>query len=72
LFFGAQGIDLAFLEIVVLWGMVLIVAALSWLEVRAAGMLMLPFVLCVAFEVYLNFALWQLNLGFGGAPAGFS
>jgi tryptophan-rich sensory protein len=63
LFFGAHRADLAFFEIVVLWAVILVVAVLFWREVRAAGVLMLPYLAWVGFAACLNFALWQLNQG---------
>ena len=62
-FFGAHRIDLAFFEILVLWGVILIVTGLFRREVSAAGLLMLPYVFWVGFAAYLNFALWQMNRG---------
>ncbi len=63
LFFGVHRIDLAFFEVVVLWGLILIVAVLFWREARAAGLLMLPYLAWVAFASCLTFALWQMNRG---------
>ena len=63
LFFGAHRADLAFFEIVVLWAVILVIAVLFWREVRAAGVLMLPYLAWVGFAACLNFALWQLNQG---------
>jgi len=61
LFFGAQRIDLAFLEVVLLWVVILIVAWQFWREVRFAGILMLPYLAWVAFASYLNLTLWRMN-----------
>jgi len=66
LFFGAHRIDLAFFEILILWVVILIVAALFWRETRAAGLLMLPYLFWVGFAAGLNFALWQMNRGIAG------
>lgn len=63
LFFGAHRINLAFVEIAVLWGVILIVAVLFWREARIAGLLMLPYLAWVGFASCLTFALWQLNRG---------
>lgn len=63
LFFGANRIDLALLEIIVLWGVIVVVSLRFWQKVRTAGLLMLPYVLWVGFAVCLNFALWQMNRG---------
>lgn len=61
LFFGANRIDLALFEIIVLWGVILVLQLRFWQEVRMAGLLMLPYMLWVGFAVCLNFALWQMN-----------
>jgi len=63
LFFGLHRPDLAFIDIVVLWLAILIVAALFWREDWRAGALMMPYLAWVGFASCLNFALWQLNPG---------
>ncbi len=61
LFFGLQRPDLAFAEIVVL-GLTLLVTAVAFWRVRPlAGLLLVPYVLWVAFAGLLNFTIWQLN-----------
>lgn len=61
LFFGLHRAELAFLNIVALWVMILVVTVLFWREERCAGALMVPYVVWVAFASCLNFALWRLN-----------
>ena len=63
LFFGLHRVDLAFLEILVLWALILIVGVLFWREVWLAGALMLPYLVWVGIASVLNFALWRLNTG---------
>jgi tryptophan-rich sensory protein len=63
LFFGIHRPDLAFLEIVVLWAVILWVTVLFWRKVPLAGALLLPYLAWVGFASCLNFALWQLNRG---------
>lgn len=63
LFFGMHRADLAFLEIVVLWAVILCVVVLFWRQAPVAGALMLPYLAWVAFASCLNFALWQMNRG---------
>jgi tryptophan-rich sensory protein len=63
LFFGIHRPDLALLEIVVLWAVILWVMLLFWRKVPLAGVLMLPYLAWVGFASCLNFALWQLNRG---------
>ena len=61
LFFAWHRADLALVDIVVLW--VLIVATLiSFWRVRPlAGVLLIPYLLWVSFASALNYSLWQLN-----------
>lgn len=61
LFFGVHRADLAFLEIVMLWAVILCVVVLFWRTVPVAGVLMLPHLAWVGFASCLNFALWQMN-----------
>jgi tryptophan-rich sensory protein len=63
LFFGLHRPDMAFLDIVALWVVILVVAALFWRVDRIAGGLMVPYVAWVTFASYLNFVLWRLNRG---------
>ncbi len=63
LFFGLQRPDLAFAEIVVLDFAVLATAVAFWRVRPAAGLLLVPYVLWVAFATVLNFTIWRLNAG---------
>jgi benzodiazapine receptor len=63
LFFGFQRPDLAFAGIVLLDLAVLATAAAFWRVRPAAGLLLLPYILWVAFATVLNFAIWRLNVG---------
>jgi tryptophan-rich sensory protein len=65
-FFGLHRISAAFLDIVVLWAVILVVTVLFWRKVRMAGVLMLPYLIWVGYASCLNFALWQMNRGAGG------
>jgi tryptophan-rich sensory protein len=61
IFFGLHQPGLAFAEICTLF---VGVAATAWLFSRAdrlAGLLLLPYLIWVAFAAALNFALWRLN-----------
>ena len=66
LFFAWQRGALAFVDIVLLW--ILIVATLvSFWRVRPlAGALLIPYLLWVSFASALNYTLWQLNPQFLG------
>ena len=61
LFFGLMRPDFAFLEILVLWTVILIVTFFFWHESPMAGALMIPCLSWVGFATYLNFVLWQIN-----------
>ena len=63
LFFGLHRPGLAFADIVALWVVILVVAALFWRVDRRAGALMVPYLVWVGFASCLNFALWRLNVG---------
>ena len=61
LFFGIHRIELALLDIALLWLLILAVTIVFWGKERLAGFLMLPYLAWVGFAACLNFALWQLN-----------
>ena len=61
LFFGLQRIDLALVEIAVLFIAILANIALYWRIERLAGLLLLPYAAWVAFAIMLNISLWLLN-----------
>jgi tryptophan-rich sensory protein len=61
LFFGLQLPFIAFLEIMVLWVLILL-TMIKFLKIsRPAGLLLLPYFLWVSFAAILNFFLWSLN-----------
>jgi translocator protein len=61
LFFGLQSPGLAFAEIMLLWGAILLTLMAFWKEDLLAGGLMLSYWLWVSFAAFLNFAIWRLN-----------
>lgn len=61
LFFGAQRIDLALVEIVILLLAIAATAALFWRIDRWAGALLAPYLVWVGYATVLNAALWLLN-----------
>ncbi len=61
LFFGAHRVGVAFIDIVLLWGALLITVALFWRVSRPAGALLVPYLAWTSFAAALNFSIWQLN-----------
>ncbi len=61
IFFGLHSPSAAFMELVPLWLLVVATTVLFWQRVTLAGILMLPYVLWMAFAVVLNFSFWKLN-----------
>jgi benzodiazapine receptor len=60
-FFGLQLPGLAFFEILLLWVAIAATLLTSWRVSRAAGILLVPYLLWVSFAVALNFAIWRLS-----------
>ncbi len=61
IFFGLRRPDLALLEIVILWGAI-VVTLLKFVRLdRLAAALMIPYLLWVTFATALNGAIWWLN-----------
>lgn len=61
IFFGAQSPGWALLEIVFLWLAILATLISFWKLSRAAGVLILPYLLWVSFAIYLNYSIFILN-----------
>jgi tryptophan-rich sensory protein len=61
LFFGLHRPGAAFVEIVVLWLVILATAIGFWRVRPAAGALLIPYLAWVAFASGLNYQLWKLN-----------
>lgn len=61
IFFNLQNYGLALLWILILWVLILITTIRFFRETKAAGWLMLPYLLWVSFAVYLNAGVWLLN-----------
>jgi tryptophan-rich sensory protein len=62
LFFGLKNPGLAFLDIIVLWLVILATLIAFFRHYRPSGLLLLPYLLWVSFAVYLNLKFWLLNL----------
>lgn len=61
LFFGLHRIDLALIEIILLWVMILVTTIVFYGHSKLAGVLLVPYLLWVGFAVYLNAGYWFLN-----------
>lgn len=61
IFFGLKNPGLAFVEIVILWLMVLILIILFYNVDKRAAYLMLPYFLWLSFASLLNYSIWRLN-----------
>ena len=61
LFFGLQRPGIALLEIIVLWGMLLLILRRYWVADRISAYLWLSYFLWVSFACILNAAIWELN-----------
>jgi len=61
IFFALHIPGFAFVEIVILWLLILVTAVSFWPVSQAAGWLMVPYLSWVAFAAALNCAIWRLN-----------
>jgi tryptophan-rich sensory protein len=61
IFFAWHRGALAFVEIVLLWVLIVATLAFFWRVRPLAGALLIPYLLWVSFASVLNYALWQLN-----------
>lgn len=61
IFFGWQNIPLAFVEILVLLGLIVAVALRFYRLDRLSGYLFLPYLAWVSFATYLTYTIWRLN-----------
>jgi tryptophan-rich sensory protein len=61
LFFGWRLGGPAFLDIVVLWALIVATLVLFWRIRPLAGWLLVPYLAWVTFAAALNYRLWQLN-----------
>lgn len=61
IFFGLENPMLAFADIVLLWGSLVLTVVLFWRNSIPASLLLVPYLAWVTFASALNFAIWQLN-----------
>ena len=62
LFFGLQRPFEAFMEIIVLWFLILLTIVQFHKIDRKAALLLAPYLLWVSFAAILNFSIWRLNM----------
>lgn len=62
LFFGLRSPLAGFIEILILWAVVLLTIVNFYELSSTAGMLLIPYILWVSFAAFLNFSLWRLNI----------
>jgi benzodiazapine receptor len=60
-FFALRSPGAALIDVVLLWGLVLVTLVSFWRIRPLAGALLLPYLLWVTYGVALNFAIWQMN-----------
>lgn len=61
IFFGLQNPFMAFIEIIILWIVILLTILVSLRVSRIAAILLIPYILWVSFAAVLNFFIWNLN-----------
>lgn len=61
LFFGLKNPFLALIEIILLWIAILAATILFYKISKKAGLLLIPYLLWVAFAAFLNYSIWMLN-----------
>jgi len=62
LFFSLHSPLYAFVEILILWFVILITIIIFYRISKIAAYLLLPYIAWVSFAAFLNFSIWQLNL----------
>jgi tryptophan-rich sensory protein len=61
IFFGWHSLHVAFIEIVILWCLILFMTIKFYALSKPAGFLLIPYLLWVGFASILNFSFWWLN-----------
>lgn len=62
LFFGLHMPGLAFIEILILWLVILATTVSFWRSYFPAGIIMIPYLVWVTFAIYLNWSIWRMNI----------
>lgn len=60
-FFGMRSPGLALADILVLWGLIVLLVRLFWDRSRLASALLVPYLLWVSFATVLNASIWWMN-----------
>jgi translocator protein len=61
LFFGLHRPGIGLIDILILLVLIVMLTFVFWRRDRLAGVLLVPYVVWVAYAALLNYALWQLN-----------
>ena len=61
LFFAWHRGALAFVDIMVLWGLIVVTLLMFWRVKPLAGVLLVPYLAWVSFAAALNFTVWRMN-----------
>ena len=61
IFFNFQNFGLAFVWLLLLWGLIVWLILSMWKVDKPAALLQIPYLLWVSFAAYLNFGVWLLN-----------
>jgi tryptophan-rich sensory protein len=61
LFFGLRSPLAGFIEIIILWVLILMTILAFYKISQVAAILLIPYILWVSFAAILNFSLWRLN-----------
>lgn len=61
IFFGWHRLDIALVEIIVLWIAILKTIFYTYKVSKTAGLILIPYVIWVSFASFLNYTIWMLN-----------
>lgn len=61
IFFGLRMLEIAFLQIVILWFAICFTIFVFYLLVPLSAWLLIPYLLWVTYAAYLNWGIWRLN-----------
>jgi translocator protein len=62
IFFGLQNPGLAFVNIIIIWLLIIVLMIKFWKINKWSTYLLIPYLLWVSFATLLNFSIWQLNM----------